>query len=106
MQLSSIVNDFNFDKVVVFDKDAIVVLKRGSIDDMLIVELTQFYKQIAQFEIISINEVVADFKSHSIIGKKLDEYYLTVILEKNEKSEKIFHHFSLLYNRLKRELLS
>lgn len=105
MQLNEIINNFNFEKVILFDKDAIVVHKKGEIDDMLIVELTDYFKQISKFEIVDSEELSIKLEKNSIMIKKIDDYFLAVIVENDSENEKLFFNFFLLINRLKRELI-
>lgn len=105
MQLDKIVSEFNFEKVILFDKDAIIVYKKGEIEDMLIVELTTFYKQMSTFEIISSDEVTVELSGKIFMSRKLDDYFLAVIYEKKMSDLKTKFKFNLMYNRLKRELI-
>ncbi len=105
MQLDKIFNEFKVDNAVVFGKDAIVIYQKGDIDEMLIVELTAFFKQIEQFELISFSEVNISFGDKAIIGKRLGEYYLAVIADKGDFNERLPFYFFLMFNKVKRELL-
>jgi hypothetical protein len=105
MQLDKIFNDFEINNAVVFGKDAIVIYKKGDIDEMLIVELTAFFKQVEQFELLFFSEVNISFGDRQIVAKRLGEYYLAIIADKENFNEKVPFHFFLMYNKVKRELL-
>ena len=105
MQLDKIFNDFNINNAVIFGRDAIVIYQKGNIDEMLIVELTAFFKQIEQFELISFSEINISFKEKRIIGKRFGEYYLVVITDNKDINEQLPFYFFLMFNKVKRELM-
>jgi len=104
MQLGEIVDDLKIDNVVIFDKDAIVIYQKGNIDEMVVIELTDFFKQVGQFELLPFSEINMSFSGKKVLCKQLGDFYLTAIIDEKNLDEKLPFHFLLLYNKVKREL--